>query len=163
MSAFQILNKAIADTASHYKIHDRQSCFRDAVYELRNDEDYFKSICSKDIAIEEKLHQQLQTSLAPSPAIIAQIKVEIELSILCLNGHIAKLELRRSQLTIALAMLVLSLPVWAKLGMSDGLLLMVFVIVVCALPLWVLIGNIDKRVFFLKRTADHLKFIADHP
>lgn len=159
--SFEALNKAIAATNEHYKNHDRKTSFCDARKELRNDEGYFTLICNQDLVIEEKLHQQLQTLIADSQANSTQTTREnIKLSLLCLNGHIAKLEHRRSLLTIIIAALALTMPVWAKRDVPESLLLLALTFF-CALPFWLMMGNIDKRIFVLKQTAEHLKFLTE--
>ncbi len=129
--------------------------------ELRGDDEHFKSICNMDIDLEEKLNHKLQATLVIPSAKNQQPMAAVDLSLLCLEGHIAKLEHRRSYLTIGLAMVALTLPVWAKRDLPVSLLL-IGLTVLCALAMWVLISSIDKRVFVLKRTAAHLKYYSDH-
>lgn len=161
MQKFQLLNKAIIATEAHYKVHDRKISICDVLKEFRNSDDYFTSICNQDILIEETLNQQLQTLIVDSLANIAHAtKEDIKLFLHCLNGHIAKLEYRRSYLTIFLAMLALPLAVWAINDLPESALFTAL-IVTSALPLWLVILHIEQRISLLKRAAEHLRFMTE--
>jgi hypothetical protein len=159
--SFLTLSEVIAATDEHYKKHDRKTSFCDARKELNNDSEYFTLILNQDIGTEEKLNQRLQTLVTDSRAdSTPPTKENIKLSLLCLNGHIAKLEHRRSLLAIMIAALALTMPVWAKRDVSESLLLIALTFV-CALPFWIVMVNIDKRILVLKRAAEHVKFLNE--
>lgn len=160
MSKHEILNKAIADASTHYKEHGRRVSLCDALKELGNNDSYFISICNEDISVEHKLNQKLQTLFVNSPVNSTQQTEDIHLSLLCLSGHIARLEERRLYPAIAVAMIGLTLAVWPTLDSPKKIVLITFTVIGVAF-LWLVKWRTDQRIFLHKRTAEHLKFLAD--
>ncbi|MEI7844135.1 MAG: hypothetical protein WCI39_14010 [Gallionellaceae bacterium] len=155
------MNQAITVVDQHYKENDRKTTFCDARKELRNDSKYFIDILDKDIFFEEKLNQRLQTLLTDGLSESPQsTKENIKLSLLCLNGHIAKLEYRRTFFTIVIAALLVTIPAWAT-GETPIRELFILLTISFAFAFWLVMANIDKRILILKRTAEHLKFFNE--
>lgn len=160
-SSFETLNKVIVVTDEFYKNHDRNTSFCDARKELVNDGAYFTSIYNQDMAIEASLNRHLKTLIADAAVDGKQATAESDkLFLLCLNGHVAKLEYRRTSFTIFIAALLVTIPVWATKE-SPIRELFILLTILFALAFWSVMGNIDKRIFVLKRTAEHLKLLTE--
>lgn len=164
--SFEMLNKVVATTTVYYEEHERKTSFCDARKELRNHEEYFTLICNQDITTEENLNRQLQNLIVEgATGVTPAAKDNAKLSLLCMNGHIAKLEHRRSVLAIFIPALALTMSIIIfltkiKEDVPVGIWLIVLIFL-CILPFGVVMANIDKRIFVLRRAAEHFKLITE--